>query len=214
MELFDGGIGVDRVFWIARLMIESSRNAALPEGTLPDLVEFHRYWASLPTHGLMPSLSDYLDHAPPHLQPNVGIADVLSPTQVQVRLYGTALLNLAGKDATHASVNLLYADHLKPAVGQLAWLVVSHPFGYLGVRSTRTGAGRLIHSPCVCLPIQNRDATIKMIINYSHIDKSPTTMPEDDKSILVHGFNVTHMIDLGAGLPGSLPKALTQPMIQ
>ena len=126
-------------------MTALSKGPFLPTGTLADIVEFHDYWAALPKVSLIPHLNDYFDHAPPHLQPNVAVADVASATDVRVRLYGTGLADLTGSDQTQANVKTLYADFLKAGVGQLAWMVVSRPFGYLGIRSTRTRAGRAMH---------------------------------------------------------------------
>ena len=48
----------------------------------------------------MPSLKDYLAHPNPDLQPNVMITDVVSKTEMRVRLFGTALVSLGHMEQT------------------------------------------------------------------------------------------------------------------
>jgi len=182
-------------------LISSHPNTQLPQGTDPDIVKFYFYWLSLPKSGLLPRLSDYLDHAPPELQPFVGISDVYSPIKQKLRLLGTGLVSISGKDPTGAELGVLYVEKVKKQMGQLAWDVVSRPVGYLCVRDLRTTSGRIVHGPSICLPLANPTSPAAAVITYTHVEHADTSFPGDDRAELVQNIRVTHWIDLGAGVP-------------
>lgn len=141
----------------------------LPPDTPPEIKEFYEYCLSLPKTDLMPILSDYFDHAPPKLQPFVGIVDVISPIESRVRYYGTGLSKITGADPTGGAVNALFADHLKTLSASTLWQAITHPVGYLCIRDTRTRSGITIHSPSICLPMKNPTQATKLVVNFSQM---------------------------------------------
>lgn len=179
----------------------STGTPSLPADTPPDIVAFYDYWLSLAKTDLVPSLSDYLDHAPPQLQPFVGILDVLSPTESRVRLYGAGLTEITGSDPTGGTLNTVYPEHLRAMATKMMWEAVSRPVGYLCVRDTRTQTGLTVHSPSICLPLLNSSSGIRMILNYSHMPKNDISYDVDGLVCLVTGWRLTHWIDVGAGTP-------------
>lgn len=182
-------------------MIGIPSNTPLPQDTFPDVVKFYSYWISLPKSGRLPRLSDYFDNAPPDLQPFVGISDVYSQTKQKLRLIGTGLVRLAGNDPTGADLGVLYAQTVRERAYELAWEVVNRPIGYLGIRDVRTTFGRIIHGPSICLPLDNPTSPATAVITYTHVERADASASDDDPMELVQDIQLTHWIDLGAGVP-------------
>ena len=191
----------DQLGYNASRMIPNASMPALPADTLPEVAELYAYWASLPKLGLMPLLSDYLNHAPPRQQPFIAMVDIYSPTKMKVRLMGTGLVELSGRDATGADLRVLYAEGLEARVGSLGWSVVSRPVGYLGIRTVRTTSGRVVEGSTISLPLANPTSTINVGLTYFHVSDVESRRFESDKAEFVQDFMVKHWIDLGAGVP-------------
>ena len=175
--------------------------AVLPPDTPSDIVDFFSYWSSLPRIGLVPNLSDYLDRAPPKLQPYFGISDIHSPTKMTMRLFGTGLVELAGNDPTGTPLELLYSEKIRARMGKAVWDVVAMPAAYLCVRSIRRHSGRILDGASICLPLSNHSATANTAITYANFSKDDVKFAEQDQMELVQDWRVTHWIDLGAGVP-------------
>lgn len=173
----------------------------LPPDTPPDIKDFFEYWLSLPKADLLPSVSDYLDHAPLKLQPFVGIVDVLSSTESRVRYYGTGLSKITGSDPTGGAVNALFTDRLRALSAATLWQAVSHPVGYLCIRDTRSKSGITIHSPSICLPMRNPSQSAKLVVNFSQMPAVDFDNEPSREARLVTGWRLTHWIDIGAGVP-------------
>jgi hypothetical protein len=173
----------------------------LPTGTTSGIVEFFSYWSSLPKHGLSPLLSDYLDRAPPRLQPYVSMVDIPHDAPPRLRYLGTALTTLSGRDRTGKPLQLLYTKSLWPLVTRLTREVVSRPVGYICTRSIRTASGRLAHTPAICLPMTNPKSAVPVLVTYAQLESAALSMGYGDALESVQGVTVLHWIDLGAGVP-------------
>ena len=179
------------------------RQPVLRQEDVPEPVrEFFDYWNSLPKQGLVPRLDNYLDRAPPHLQPFVGIADVLSPTDMRMRLFGTGLVDKSGQEPTGKPLHLLYAEHVRGRMQDLVWNAATRPVGYLCIRSVATTGGRLFHNPSICLPIAVPMSAVKAVITYAYQDMSAFTFAQSERLDIVQDLRLTAWIDLGAGVPG------------
>ena len=176
----------------------------LPAGTPQPIAAFLSHWAALPKQGLLPKLSDYLDHAPAHLQPFVAMADVYSPTNLQLRLFGTGLVDLSGRDPTGSGLDVLYAKELQSRMGNVAWEAVSRPAGYLCSRSVRTSLGHVMTCPSIFLPLENHKGAPRIAMTYAHVSSTYREMAHREPADLVQGLVITHWIDLGAGVPDKL----------
>ncbi len=62
--------------------------------------KFLDHWESLRNGGLMPSLQDFLAVPNPDLQPYVMITDLVSETEIPIRLFGTYLVDLGRTEQT------------------------------------------------------------------------------------------------------------------
>lgn len=173
----------------------------LPAHTPRAIEAFFDHWLSLPREGLVPTLQDYLDHAPPRLQPFVAIAEVTSPTEMRVRLMGTGYVDLVGRDATGARLSPLYAAPIRERMSSAVWQLVTRPVGYLCVRSIRTFGGRLVESPSICLPLVGRDGGAKFILTYGLVSPDNHGLAETELFHLTLDWTLTAWLNLGAGVP-------------
>jgi hypothetical protein len=171
-----------------------------------DVVQFFLRWSALPKIGLMPRLSDYLDEAPPELQPNVTIVDVLSPTEMIVRLFGTGLEEASGLYPTAQSLRVLYGETLWPRAQKLVWAVVTHPVGYVCVRRVRTSAGLIVDCPAIGLPIGVDMPGRHCFITYANVSSASQELAPEENFELVQDLEFLGWIDLGAGVPAKSLK--------
>jgi hypothetical protein len=115
---------------------------------------FLAHWQSLRVGDALPTLQDYLSRPHPVLQPNVAIKDVVSPGHLNVRLFGTHLVEVFGVDATGQNL-MVFAGNA--AMAHELWMyqhaVATHPAGLASVKSAITASGRAISFEDVELPL-------------------------------------------------------------
>lgn len=187
-----------------------SSRSVFASTTPPDILEFFERWEDLPHskndgRGLVPSLRDYLDNAKPHLQPNVTIVDVLSPTEMVVRLFGTRLESVSGLAPTANDLMMLYSPASRAIARSLVWHTVSHPVGYVCTRRVLTKSGLLLDCPAIGLPIAIDDDTMKCFITYASLANAQEALAARDSIQVVQDVVFEHWIDIGAGEPESKP---------
>lgn len=173
---------------------------ALKDNNRPQFLAFWRYWNGLPKDELIPALQDYFDNAPPRLQPGLLILDILSPTEVSVRLAGTAVVDAVG-ELTGKQEDAVYSkDTLTRMIGR-SWTAVSHPCGYIHTRFYRNKDGLKLVSPGMGLPIRTPDPDLKtvMVFNDEASIGDPVGMADADG--VVQTFGKVSWIDIGAGVP-------------
>jgi hypothetical protein len=115
---------------------------------------FLAHWQSLRVGDALPTLQDYLGKPHPLLQPNVAIKDAVAPGHLNVRLFGTHLVEVAGVDATGQNL-MVFAG--SPAMADELWryqsTVATHPVGLASVKLAATASGRTISFEDVELPL-------------------------------------------------------------
>ncbi len=163
---------------------------------------FWEYWSSLPksADGL-PQLRDYLDHAPPRLQPNVAIADVHSPEQLTVRLFGTALVEITGADLTGINPLSVYRESIRRLAGQVAWRAVVQPCGYITNRVFRTKIGRLLNAPGIVLPVEITNVSYRAVFIFTNLNSAREALYANETFEIIHDVEFVSWVDLGKGIP-------------
>ncbi|MBL8643269.1 MAG: hypothetical protein JNK21_05000 [Rhodospirillaceae bacterium] len=187
-----------------------SSRSVFPSDTAPDIMAFFESWEDLPLDGgsgpgLVPRLSDYLDAAPPNLQPNVTIVDVYGPDRMVVRLFGTGLETISGLAPTTHDLMTLYGPEVRAMAQRLVWTTVSHPTGYVCTRHVRTKSGLILDCPAIGLPIGVDDPNMKCFITYASIANAKDALAARDSFVVVQDVRFEHWIDIGAGTPDSAP---------
>jgi hypothetical protein len=181
--------------------------SVFPADTPPDILDFFETWEDLPRQdgSLVPRLSDYFDHAPVALQPNVTIVDVYTTTHLVVRLFGTGLESSSGLAPTTHDLMTLYSPDVQALAQRLVWHTVWHPTGYVCTRRVRTKAGRIVDCPAIGLPILTDDPKTKCFITYASISSAREALDARDSFTVVQDITFKHWIDIGAGEPSGPP---------
>ena len=162
---------------------------------------FHAYWDSLPKTGLIPTLADFLDRAPPELAPYLAIVDVRGPQDTKIRFFGTQLVERAAFDPTWMTVAQLYPDALRAKVHALLWETVTRPVGYLSHRTIVGRSGFVNVHPSLGLPIDIPTSGVRGVVNYSRSMATGSHLVED-RAHLVQEMTLERWVDVGAGTPG------------
>ena len=173
----------------------------LPDDALPEIREFFAYWNALPKHAFMPRLSDWLDHAVPHLQPFVAISDIISPTRLKIRYFGTGLVEVMGSDRTGSEAEEVYITSAKPLISRVAWEAVTRPCGYMCLRTAQTATRREVGVNSIALPLANPTSPVPAVVSYNYISKRDYALSDESAAERVHDVKLTHWIDIGAGVP-------------
>jgi hypothetical protein len=167
----------------------------------PELTQFFDVWQSLRTGTSLPTLADYLDAAPLSLQPAVSILDISSPDDITVRLFGTALVAMAGQDFTKQPLKAVYPALELNRVGRIAWAAASHPAGYICVRSVKSAGGFQLDSDSICLPLTANHGTARCLVTYMKFpEQLPKALPTDAASTVTN-TEFIDWLDIGAGVP-------------
>ncbi|MDX2223938.1 MAG: PAS domain-containing protein, partial [Rhodospirillaceae bacterium] len=140
------------------------------------MATFFGYWNSLPKDHGLPRLPDYLNRAPHDLQPTVAIVDIYTPTDLRVRLFGTALVDLIATELTGKAALSIYAPESHRFASSMAWQAVSQPCGYLCKRTFRSFSGAIITAPGIALPVRTDRSDCKTVINFTNLDQATSSL--------------------------------------
>lgn len=166
----------------------------------PNFLEFWDYWNSLSKSGFVPALSNFLDQAPPHLQPNVSMMDTLAADQMRVRHMGTAVTEVLGEQ-TGANAEDLYSEQVHDKAALVAWAATNHPCGYTVKRGLVTTTSRPIQVSSIVLPVGTKSETLKTLIAYNHITPGELSVAREQGLKAVIEFGDAIWLDIGAGTP-------------
>ncbi|MDX2223250.1 MAG: PAS domain-containing protein [Rhodospirillaceae bacterium] len=171
----------------------------MEERLTPGVRGFFEYWKSLPRTGLLPHVRDYLDHARPDLQPNVLMLDVHSAGEINVRLIGTRLVDLTGRELTRTNALDIYAPELRAEVGKSCVTMVQRPCGQLSKRTVKSSGGMLLAASSIALPVQVDTPILGCLATFTEMHDPVAT---DETMIVVQRIGDRRWIDIGAGIPG------------
>lgn len=153
----------------------------------------------------MPTLAAFLNAPHPELQPFVIILDVLSAHHVLVRLTGTGLVQLVGRELTKTNSLDIYAPRLKKRVGASCVAMVAQPCGQVTERLISTSGGLIHAATSVALPIAVKGDHLGSLVAYTNSREPVAT---GDSMITIHEILATEWIDIGAGVPATNTKPL------
>lgn len=168
----------------------------------PQFLAFWSYWNSLPKHGLVPHLRDYLDNAPPALQPRVALLDVTSASDMRVRLAGTIVTEFVG-EITGSDVQDVYQGEARRVTIESAWTSVNHPCGYSIVRTVISKNGNQFNPRALALPLKTDTVGSKTVASFNLTPEryEPELTESVVPPLLTHPTPT--WIDIGAGVPDS-----------
>jgi len=162
-------------------------------------LNFWDYWSSLPRVGLVPLLRDYLDNVDPALQPNVIIMDLMSPSDINIRLAGTAVVASVG-EITNSNADEIYERAVKSRALEQAWAAANHPCGYTVLRTYRTLSGLRDTGRAFLLPVETTSDRKSVVIYNGIPDFDEATFEEKLIQTVIDYYDLD-WIDIGAGTP-------------
>ena len=170
--------------------------------------EFFLHWQNISKTGLMPTLGRFLDAPPFKRQLAVAIVDVLGPTEMRFRLFGTGLSALAGHDLTGHDVLSNFHPTARAEASRNAWCAVTQPCGYFVRRDVRHGAFKT-HAVGVGLPLlHEQSGRVCLVVFSTSVDKSIDTTALEAAEF-VRTVTLIRWIDIGAGTPDAVtPEAV------
>lgn len=163
------------------------------------LQSFVSHWLSLKKEGLVPSIQEFLDHAHPETQPFVVLLDVISIDQIHIRLMGTGLVQLTGRELTKTNALDMYAPALRKKVGQACLTMVTRPCGQMTERLVTTASGLIMPANTVTLPVLCKGGQ-GCLASYTNTREPIAT---GDSMSVVREILSTEWIDIGAGVPST-----------
>ncbi|MCB2106808.1 MAG: PAS domain-containing protein [Rhodobacteraceae bacterium] len=164
----------------------------------PDVQRFFDHWKSLPRDGKLPRVRDYLDRVKADLQPNVLLLDVVSATEVYVRLIGTRLVDLTGRELTRTNSLDIYAPDLRVEVGRSCVTMVTHPCGQISKRTVKTSGGMLLAASSIALPLGVDGNLLGCLAAFTEMHDPVAT---DETMTVIQRLTDRHWIDIGYGIP-------------
>lgn len=165
-----------------------------------DFLQFWDYWYSLPKIDCVPSIAEYLDTAPAHIQPNVSMMDTLSATEMRVRLMGTEVVQVTG-EFTGSDGAELYDESILEQAANTVWKAATFPCGYIVSRVLNTKSGLQIDMNGLVLPLSTKTLGCKTVVAFNGMSKSTKATVLDKGFQTVHAFGAVTWIDIGAGVP-------------
>jgi len=170
----------------------------MAEDLSPSVAEFLDHWRSLPKVGLIPPVRDFLANVRAHLQPNTVLLDVVSASQLDVRLFGTRLLDLTGQELTKTNALDNYPENLRTDVGRACLTMVTFPCGQLSKRAIRTSGGMLLQGYSIALPVLVDRDIAGCVAAYTELTDAIAT---DETMVMVQRISDRKWLDIGAGVP-------------
>lgn len=165
-----------------------------------DVEAFLKHWQMVPKTGLMPTLRAFLDARPFKHQSDVGIVDVISPTEMRFRLFGSGLSTIAGHDLTGSDVLSNFHPDAHADASRMAWSAVSVPCGYIVCREMRRDAFETT-AVGIGLPLLHEKSGRPCIVGFSSVAGKTTDIVHSDRSPFVRAVELIKWIDIGAGTP-------------
>lgn len=188
---------------VASLLPDISPNVSRqikPRAVPRDVEAFLKHWQMVPKTSLMPTLRAFLDARPFTHQSDVAIADIVSPTEMRFRLFGSGLSTIAGVDLTGSDVLSNFHPAARAEASRLAWSAVSVPCGYVVCREMRRDAFETT-AVGIGLPLLHEKSGRPCIVGFSSVADKTTDVVHSERSPFVRAVELMRWIDIGAGTP-------------
>jgi hypothetical protein len=169
----------------------------------PEINDFWRYWSSLPKTNLVPHLRDYLDGAPPKLQPSVALVDVFGPEEFSLRMAGTAIVEAIGGEPKQPGMPEAYREEARKAAARMQWAAVNRPCGYTSKRVVQSRSGQTLMVQSIALPLITDRDNCKTLVNYGNLARSVSEMRTTDRLSSMQALQLSEWVDIGAGVPSA-----------
>lgn len=174
-------------------------SSALPKDVCEMGFDFWQHWLSLRRSGeILPSLKTFLLNPNPKTQPNTLIVDMVSESELLVRLFGTNLVKLGNVELTGKNLLEYATPQMALEMSELAGQQLSRPCGIHNLKLGQSASGLNSQLDIITLPVipfENGPPCLVSCIEL--IDEIP---PKDYVEQL-WWYIKSEWIDLGEGVP-------------
>ncbi|MCB2108339.1 MAG: PAS domain-containing protein [Rhodobacteraceae bacterium] len=174
-----------------------------PRFDSPSCRYFYDAWCEVAGGEIVPSSSDFLDHAPVELMPYAFIHDI-HPEGVIVRFMGTGLVQRWRHDLTGQYFGDQLAQFDRDRLLNFCQTVVHHPCGMRQIGHMASSMGRSLSFEAVMLPLRSDSAAPPRVIVFSQILGN---MVDKEHSSDFEQSGMREWIDLGNSIPADAPPA-------
>ncbi len=168
--------------------------------TSRDIEDFIAHWRAIPKEGLIPGLRAFLDFPPFKLQSEVVIYDVVSLSDIRIRLFGTGLSMVVGRELTGTDMFQQFRPEARAEAGRIVWAAVHKPCGYIRRLEMSRGAVKT-SALSVGLPLRHElSGRMAVAAFLSRMDRTVVYTTALESSFLT-GVKLMQWVDIGAGAP-------------
>ena len=167
-------------------------------GLPPQLADFLEHWLSLSSDGLVTSLESFLGRPDPRFQAMTSIIDITGLQSMSIRLFGTGLVDLLGRDFTGSNATQWYSEQARGEMGEFTARMLAAPYGLACLRAYVTSKGRRVNSVSLSLPLRRASGVISSMVVFFVMSES---LGPGEVSIDLSDIAEPRWIDIGFGVP-------------
>ncbi len=142
----------------------------------------------------------FLAFRPFKLQSEVSILDVIGPGEMRIRLFGTGLAAIAGRDLTGGDGLLLFDPKVRAEAGRIVWAAANKPCGYIVQRQMRRGEFTM-RALGIGLPLHHEQSGRTDIVSFNTGIGRSLSATDNLPGGFVTDLKLLRWIDIGAGVP-------------
>lgn len=163
--------------------------------------QFAECWHGLPKDGLLPSRNDFDPMEIAKMLPGVCLYEVICSSRIKIRLAGTGVTAIYGREITGGNFLDLWPADLRTTAGRVLRVMLEQPCGLVATLAGRTGSGAEIPNVSVGFPILDRAGQASMLLFHTSNMEIPHLHDPDDDPIVNLELTRRHFVDIGAGRP-------------
>lgn len=161
---------------------------------------FARYWLSLDKDGLIPRRQDFAPEQIQNLLPNMIIHEIVSPTELKMKLVGTAIVEAFGQEMTGRNYLDFVEEERRASASQAIRLVCEQPCGMLVRVKVLSKTGMALTRETVAFPMRDDDGAAKFVY-FCSTPHARTGSSRETEETLVDEITERRYLDIGAGVP-------------
>lgn len=173
------------------------------------LDELVAYWHTLPVAegAIVPAKSTLSPERLTSLLPHIGIFELVSRYDLQVRLFGTTLDDKFGQAMTGTNLFDIIDEKYRELYADLYATVLETPAGGRTTRDTLDTSGHIIRGEGLILPMADDSGVARYTVGMMLMESdSPLDGPMDVDRVNQANISGLEFIDIGYGLPANPPK--------
>ncbi len=165
---------------------------------------FAEFWLDLRDGELIPPRSKLDPSAIKKLLPHIMLFELSSPTELRVRLVGTAIVDRCREDASRQTLAIPEDAEDQTIFQRNIVTVLSQPCGYRLITNEKYANGRSAYVEDVGFPLADRSGEFKFIVTLSRAYTKSYSHLFDMNNVIEQDYIEHQFIDIGAGLPNPI----------